>query len=273
MGRDIDFDALDKKIQEFSNKSKKAPVEFLVPELRRFFNISIISYLSWCERDFTKDFNDFFFDYALQKMENDYTCYFEREQFEKDLSRSSWWKATYAGCNAQIEHFLIGEGLAVAVQKLGFEEEYKPVREIEKSELPEKIYRYFIGIGYLYPDKDKLIVHPNMLFSQVEKTLYGGDSTFLSRDLIRCPHLHVSGSTIEEPLSDEELWAFWSDLVALSLADLPEYRFYMPRDFRSSPNKFQSTLELGRKLVPQRYIALEPKIEQFEWVLPEEKKV
>ncbi len=96
------------------------------------------------------------------------------------------------------------------------------------------------------------------------------DSSFLTRDLIRCPYHVACGG--KEPLSNEEMWGYWSDLLALTYADLPEHIHYSSEDFKD-PSKIRDSrileyLEIGRKLVPQRYVELESQIEEFDWYIP-----
>lgn len=255
----MDRKALEEKIAECSNGSRLAPKEFLLPEMRRFWNISLLEYPHFDIRE--SDFRQ-----VREMLETEYMCYFETEKFRKQCECTTWWKRTYAGCNSQIEYFLLNEGLGDAAEKLGFGEEFNPLKEIGKKELPKKIWRYLAGIGFLYPKGNRLIVHPNMLLGQNNSALSAGDSPFLTRDLIRCPyHEEHDGGILEE----NELWDYWKDLAALSIARLPECILYRVEDFRNPEkrsDKIKNHLELGKKFLPQRYIELKPKMEKFEWV-------
>jgi len=270
-----DIENIDKKIRRASQKSKKGPQEFIEPELRRFVN------LRWLLLGPEK-INNAFFDYAIEEIEQDYLCYFETEKYKSSLWPTGWWQFTYAGCNNQIERFLIENDIGEALQKLGFTEQFDPVCEMPKKELPKSILRYFIGIGYLYPSGKNVIVHPNMLIGQQRRATYSADSPFLSRDLIRCPYhsvLNDWGSAVNEEknnskLSDKELWGYWGNLVALTFGGLPEFIHYKPSYFKnqkSIKNKdLLYHLQIGKRLVPKRYTQLEPEIEKFEWNLIKE---
>lgn len=250
---------LDQKIKELSSSSTIAPQRFLEPELRRLLNTVIVVFPGAA---FIDD------DFIIYKkyLEANYSCYFTPEAFLPELNekRTYWWQSVYAGCNAQIEHFLSENKFADALEKLGFGEKIEPVKKIPKLDLNEPIRKYLIGIGYLFPSGEDLLIHPNMLYAQLGHTCYGGDSPFLTRDLIRCPYHWWN------ELKEEELWRYWKDLACLAFTDFPEYKLYFPDEFRGQKEKdaeTQQCLELGRKLVPSRYLELQPIMEQFEWVL------
>ena len=114
------IESIDKKIAYASKRSKKAPQEFLEPELRRALNIRFIS---------GPERLDGLIEYLTEEMERDYMCYFETETYKKNLKSTSWWNFTYAGLNSQIESFLIEEGLNEALEKLGLSNPLKPVHK------------------------------------------------------------------------------------------------------------------------------------------------
>ena len=253
------IEKLDGKIKSWTN-SKLAPKEFLEEELRRIINQIILKEIKWINFEkVSAYFNDNFFRRYKEELEIDFVNYFDPKNSEIIDNPLRNWKPTYAGCNGQIEWFLRENGLEENIEKL--------VRgaEIEPSELPTRLKKYFIGIGYLYPTEDKLIVHPNLQLAQIIPYFYSMDSTFLTRDLIRCPYHESNYSN----LTDKELWQYWTDLVALSMIGLIPHTLYLAEDFKTKEN-FDSFLEVGKKLTPNRYVKLEPKIEKFDWLLPEE---
>ncbi|MBI2581588.1 hypothetical protein HYV87_00480 [Candidatus Woesearchaeota archaeon] len=259
----FDLEKVDRRIKLFSRRSTKAPSDFLENELRRLTNwYMVFSRLRGDEID------AHFLSGLVESLEIEYRCYFERNKFVRKLEPSSFWKFTYAGCNGQIEGFLEEQGLDVALQKL-----YRWPKTIEKKELSDRLRRYFIGIGYLYPlDEETLAVHQNFLFGQLgtQTTFRTADSSFLTRDLIRCPY-HEAQYDREEKLSDPELWNYWKDLLALSIGRLPQYVYYSPKHLRGEedPTKLvKNRLRIGRRFAPSRYLELEPKIDIFEWYSP-----
>lgn len=261
---EIDKAGLDRKIEELANKSKDAPKEFLVPEMRRFLSMLLGRYphFMFYENDFHQ---------IMESMETEYKCYFETDNFRKECECTRWWKRTYAGCNSQIEGFLADRNLRGALEKMGFtEKEFNPKTEIGKDEIPGVIRRYLACIGFLYPADDKLIVHPNMLLGQNGHALSEGDSPFLTRDIIRCPYHEESYGGRGGRLKENELWDYWKDLATLSIARLPEHIFYDAEHFREPSKRskiIKEHLAAGRKLIPQRYVELKPKIEEFEWAI------
>jgi hypothetical protein len=264
------FDKLDAVIKKLSKTSKKAPSEFIQAELRRWANTFLVKYsgTDYAERYLADD---------VEAIEEDYACYFETNKFKRRLKQTSWWKYTYAGCNGQIEFFLDDHGLDKLLEKLGLSSPFKPVRSVPASEINEPLRRYFIGIGYLYPQGETMLLHPNALFGQKTGRM-SADSPFLSRDLIRCPYHEALHGNIGDALNDPELWQYWTDLCALTLAGLPQYTHYSPAhlrgekfivpDIRGRKRDYSPYLEYGRKLVPERYKSVGYKIENFEWVLP-----
>lgn len=292
------FEELDKKITAVSQSSAKAPAEFLEAELRRYINRDLVIFPRYCPSEnsaasFSRDVEDW--SKALdrsqergslrEKLEREYQCYFKPDDIMKELQPAFWWKSTYAGCNAQIELFLLENGLGEVTGALWAEGLAKGIGQWEEKyffggapDSPrDNLRRYLIGIGYLYPRAGgEVKVHPNLLFGQDghSATYATMDSPFLTRDLIRCPYHEVlnSGWQDDNPLSDSELWCYWKDLVALSLAQLPEYILYTTGHLRGKDNHrndvIAPALELGRKFVPQRYVELEPQIEKFEWHIP-----
>lgn len=263
------LESLDQKIKQHSQHSTKAPVEFLEAELRRKVNRYMICF-GPLEPRFS---SDRYFENNKDCIEREYQCYFEPKNFLENLQPAHWWQFTYAGCNAQIEEFLLENGFGKALETLWDVIESSPTGTISNSALPDPIRRYLIGIGYLYPSTvDTVVVHSNLLLGQLTMNApYAtGDSPFLTRDLIRCPYheVHDDIGMVTRQLSDHELWDYWKDLLALSLADFPEYDLYMSKQFRKEEPlslEQQAYLDFGRKLVPQRYIESEAKIETFEW--------
>jgi hypothetical protein len=277
---------LDQKIEQWSHTSSQAPQPFLEAECRREINRCLIIPPPIRRLDdalLDKFFPDHFFQQVLQDLEGEYLCYFAPEQFaekvQEDWRGTLEWKYVYGGCSAQIEGFLKENGLEEVMEKLGVGETFHPVQEIRKKDIPEGIRRYFIGIGYLYPEQEKLLVHPNLLMAQRTRFRYSVDSPFLSRDLIRCPYHEAYDGWGNPPLTDQELWQYWSDLVGLSLAGLPEAKLYFPKDLRNKHDRdyhmidigdrHRPLLRLGKQLVPQRYIEVQQRIEQFSWIFPE----
>ncbi|MEK6969125.1 MAG: hypothetical protein AABW48_01725 [Nanoarchaeota archaeon] len=258
-----DKSVLDQKIKEASSNSAVAPQQFLEAELRRVLNAALIRFPGIA-------FSDHNLTIYKQNLEKEYLCYFAPETFLPELNkrRTSWWQRVYAGCNAEIEYFLFENKLGEALEKLGFGEKIKPVKQIPKSELTEPIRNYLQGIGYLFPAGEDLLVHPNMLYAQLSPN-HGKDSPFLTRDLIRCPY-HACNDNYDYDhwqLNDEELWDYWKDLVCLAFTDFPEHKLYSPKDFHGEKDEItQHCLDLGRKLIPSRYLELQPKIEAFEWI-------
>lgn len=261
------LESLDQKIKKQSQHSAKAPAEFLEAEFRRSVNRDIVRF-GPLEPPFS---SNKYFENIKDIIEQEYQCYFEQEKFLKDLQPAHLWQFTYAGCNAQIEWFLRENGFGEALETLWDVIESSPTRTISNTALPHTIRRYLIGIGYLYPTTtDAVLVHPNMLLGQlgISAPYATADSPFLTRDLIRCPYLAEEYGWMSPLLSDQEQWDYWKDLLALSLAGLPEHILYRPEHFRKEkpfPSEQQAYLDCGRKLVPQRYIAQEPKIEVFDW--------
>lgn len=254
-----DKSELDLKIKELSN-SAVAPSQFLEAELRRTTNIYMAVFPG-------TTFTDTDLKIFKQELEEEYLCYFTPETFLPALNerRIKWWQRIYAGCNAQIEWFLAEHNFGEALEKLGFGEQIAPVKQIPKSELNGQIRKYLQGIGYLFPSGENLLVHPNMLYAQLGRH-HGGDSPFLTRDLVRCPY-YVCTNYFHQ-LKEEEFWDYWKDLVSLAFTDFPEYKLYLPKDFHGERDALtQQCLDLGQKLVPARYLELQPKIEPFEWIL------
>ncbi len=269
---------IDARIRAWSHKSDKAPSDFLEAECRRLANL-------WLVRGWTRDiptghrrsFDAGWFESLRKRLEWEYQAYFERDAAEKTLRPNHWWQNVYAGCNAQIEHFLIDNGFAEAAETLGWTDPWQSVRSVEKSSVPEPIWRYLIGIGYLYPEEDWLHIHPNVIRAQRDGLDQTTDSAFLTRDLIRCSHHQADAAhhwtNNSDPLSNIETWAYWSDLAALSIAWLPEHILYSVDHFRDASKRdafVQWHLDAGKKLIPQRYIELAPRIEAHEWFVPDE---
>lgn len=264
--------SIDRIISSLSSTSKIAPPEFLDAELRRMANRFII-------RDVRFGYRDSFSIKAslpemIPKLEQEYLCYFERTKFERKFQpRNDAWKFIYAGCNAQIEFFLRDHGFNKFLSAVGFTKKtYHPVREIANKKMSDTLRRYMTGIGYLYPEEDSSFVHPNLLWGQ---TRTGNiDSSFLTRDLIRCPYFEAPKLSGENTISDAKLWDYWRDLAALSTSDLPEYRCYHADQFLSGKVRPEISpyLRLGRRLVPQRYVEKEAQAEQFEWDIPPDVK-
>lgn len=250
---------LDQKIKELSSSSALAPQQFLEPELRRILNTFMVDYpgMTFVDSDLAT---------FKQNLEEEYLCYYTPETFLPTLNerRTSWLRMVYAGCNAQIEGFLLNNNFSMVLEKLGFGEKIEPVKKISKSELTEPLRKYLQGIGYLFPSGEDLLVHPNMLYAQLGRS-HGRDSPFLTRDLIRCPY-HVCSHWWGE-LKEEELWGYWKDLACLAATDYPTHKLYRPDDFHGKRDaETQQCLDLGRKLVPARYLELQPKMEAFDWV-------
>ncbi len=273
----INIGSLDQKIKRHSQHSAKAPPEFLDAELRRSINMYIA-----CNKNRIPllDF-DIYFEDVRNSLEREYQCYFETEKFMDNLQPTHWWQFTYAGCNAQIEEFLRENGFGKALETIWDVIENSPGRTIPNTALPDTLRRYLIEIGYLFPQENAVIVHPNMLFGQLttETTYATIDSPFLTRDLIRCPyHAEIqswSSSWNSVQSSDQELWGYWKDLLALSLVRIPEHFLYTPKHFRKEEplsSELQRFLDLGRKFVPARYVALEPGIEAFAWYFSNQNK-
>ncbi len=249
---------LDQKIKELSS-SALAPQQFLEPELRRILNTFLVVYPG-------TTFVDSNLAIFKQNLEEEYLCYFAPETFLSTLNerRTRWWQMVYAGCNAQIEGFLVENKLGETLEKLGFSEKINPVKKIPKSELNEPVRKYLQGIGYLFPSGEDLFVHPNMLYAQLGHS-HGKDSPFLTRDLIRCPY-HACSYRWGE-LKEEEFWDYWKDLACLAATDYPEYKLYSPENFHGKRDaETQQCLELGQKLVPSRYLELPPKMEPLDWI-------
>jgi hypothetical protein len=87
----------------------------------------------------------------------------------------------------------------------------------------------------------------------------GGDTPFLTRDLIRAPYLAVER---ERKLTGEKMWEFWRTLVTLAYAGLPEYEIPHIGD---TSGKYNEYLQHGARLVPKRYLELHPVVETFDW--------
>ncbi len=253
---------LDQKIKEVSSGSALAPQQFLEAELRRSLNTTMVMFPGI-------DFSDVSLTIYKQHLEEEYACYFTPEAFLPELNekRTNWWQMIYAGCNAQIEHFLVKNKLGEALEKLGFSDEINPVKKIPKSELTEPLRKYLQGIGYLFPAGEDLLVHPNLLYAQLGHNR-GGDSPFLTRDLIRCPYHACNYDDWWDELKEEEMWDYWKDLACLAATDYPTHKLYRPENFHGKKDEInQKCLELGRKLVPARYLELQPRMEPFEWIL------
>lgn len=276
----MSVEEIDDLIRKESTNSAKAPTEFLEAELRRYLNRNAVVYGD----GYLSSLQDWKLPSLRETLESEYQCYFEPKRFIKELKKfradPSWgWKSTYAGCNGQIEYFLEKNGFEEIFQHLWEKGIEKGMKKLEEEDffmpLPNSptdiLRRYFIGIGYFYPRRHSTIkIHPNFLFAQLgTSTTYGNmDSSFLTRDLIRCPYHETQNGMTQESLSNQELWDYWKDLVALSIGRLPEYIHYGRNDFRQQKKKrktLKKHLELGRKFVPQRYVELEPQIEKFEW--------
>lgn len=240
-----------------------APTEFMDAELRRSANILFL-------RNPEADIGRGFLEQQRILLEKEHQAYFNTLDFQKDLE-PAFWKPVYAGCNGQIEHFLIESGFEKTLDILVDAISRGPETRIPQADIPERLLLYLTGIGYLYPQDNDVLVHRNMVMAQVSPYRYSADSSFLTRDLVRCPYFEAK--SYEKLMSPEQAWQYWSDLVAMSLAGLPEHNYYYPADFKSGyvGPKLKLYLEVGRKLVPKRYIELEPGIERFNWVLPEEK--
>lgn len=265
------FGKHDVLIKEWAGKSTKAPTEFLEAELRRRVNRALMA-------SFRLDFKESHFPHVVELLESEYQCYFETDKFKQTLEPSSWWSFTYAGCNSQIQHFLIENDFKNFIDKLGFEENFNPVEKISKSELNNDVCtEYMINIGYLYPlDEEDLMVHKNLLGAQ---NLFrdGMDAYFLTRDLIRCPYFYQRDKKWKGlNLTNQQLWDYWKELVTISFGGAGGYVTYYADDFiegkgpRSRYNEdTEKYLKKGKLFVPQRYLELEPKIEKFDWILDE----
>lgn len=268
---------IDKKIKMLSKKSRKAPTEFLEPELRRLFNRDIIRY------EIKEEEIEPFLVGTLISLEEEYHYYFKQEEIITSVRPSHWWEFTYAGCNGQIEDFLTRNGFNY-IQKLlwetegGVKEGIKHLEdELSNSSLnPERVClkQYLISIGYLYPITEEAIkVHPNLLYGQraTETTFRTKDSPFLTRDLIRGPYLDITHN-FKTKLTNKERWEYWKDLLALSIARLPEEMIYSLEHFKNKKGRDMDViiprLELGRIFMPKRYTKLVPIIEPFDWYIP-----
>lgn len=248
----------DELIQERAGRATIAPPEFVASELRRA-----------CMRYYDPHFNQTllekkFYDQMGERSEQEYACYCKPEARNPRLI--SHWKSIYAGCNAQIESFLDENGFEVAFRELGFRsmrkykyavDEYVPTPYVLNTCLPDKIRLYLTGIGYLYPDGNRSIVHPNLLLAHTNTAF--GDTLFLTRDLIRAPYHAVER---ERELTGEQMWGYWRTLVTLAHSKIPEYTY--PR-IDDPPEKYAAYLEEGARLVPRRYLERDPVLETFDW--------
>ncbi|MBW2965438.1 hypothetical protein KY363_08325 [Candidatus Woesearchaeota archaeon] len=237
-----------------------APTDFMDAELRRAANMVL---LKRPDAELGKGF----LEQQRTLLEKEYQAYFNTHEFQKEL-QPGFWKPVYAGCNSQVEHFLMDSGFGQTLDLLVSAIGQGPDTRIPQKDIPERLLLYLVGIGYLYPQDNEVLVHRNMVLAQVSPYRYSADSPFLTRDLIRCPYFEAR--SYEKLMSPEQAWHYWQDLVSMSIAGLPEYNYYYPADFKSGhvDEKLKPYLELGRKLTPKRYTELEPMIERFNWVGP-----
>lgn len=264
---------LDEKIKKYSQQSVAAPPGFLEAEMRRFVNIDVIVKKSLDEIFPLRTPGDKYLASLKDDLEIEYKCYFEQnvfvEEMEKNPIRSPnfAWKHIFGDSSSEVEHFVLENGLGKIIGDLDFG---KTKKTLKRRQFPTtKLYLFLIQSGYLYPlKKGKVVVHPNLLkaYSQIRPNSW--DTPFLTRDLGRGPYY---SNSYEKPLNEKESWEYWMNLIALAKSPLSERKLYLSRDFKrlSTPQEeVLECLELGRKFVPQRYIQLEPKIEDFQWVVP-----
>lgn len=278
-----ELEVLDEKIKEYSKQSDVAPSKFLESEMRRFVNRVVIVEKSFNEMFPMRTLEDKYLARLKGDLEEEYKCYFEQKVFVKEIEEieeieqrpitfSNFdWKHIFGDSSSEVEHFVIEKGLVEILGNLDFG---KTKKILQRREFPTtELYLFLIQNGYLYPtEKGNVVVHPNLLkaYSRIRPNSW--DTPFLTRDLGRCPYLNNS---YYKPLNEEDSWEYWKDLIALARSPLRERRLYLSKDFMSfkSFNELDTPreeileyLELGRKLVPQRYIELEPKIEDFQWI-------
>ena len=243
------------------------PDEFLHNEIKRKINGNY-EIIRDEERanEFIERISPQMLEYYKKELEGEYECYFKTEEFliKRKQFNFNMWKSVFAGSNAQIERILIQEGLDSLLEGLGFYKKPSEIkREIDTKEVKsEFLKKYLIQIGYFFPSKNKLIIHPNLFFS-LDGHSYTGDSTFLTRDMIRCPY-HEWGS-----IDYKDSWRYWKDLLAFSLGQVEEYWFYHSENFYGKEKldeEHKKILEIGRKLTPKRYTSLIPEIEKFDWI-------
>ncbi len=250
------FDAV---IHERAERSTRAPADFVASELRRKY-----------ARRYNPRFDTWLLDAdncsaMADNIENEYVCYFRPEEYEPFFGDG--WKSVYAGCNAQIESFLDENGFEDVFRELGFRstrryqyriDEYVPTPHVKNSRLPDVLRLYLTGIGYLYPDGDRSIIHPNLFQAHTGSGF--GDTYFLTRDLIRAPYHAVND---ERKLTGEMMWNYWRTLVTLAHSDIPEYKY--PR-IDDAPELYGEYRAQGALFVPQRYLELKPVVETFDWL-------
>ncbi len=266
------LNTLERRIARLSRRSKLAPAEFLNSELKRFITIQQLRAILPGE---------IFPETMVECLEQEFAIYFEPETTTVKLSPS--WKYPYCGSDGVMEEPILTAGLAKVLPKLGLGyirndsvvNHYRFVDLVEAGELPNLVRRYFTSIGFLYPYNDRTLqVHGNARLAQYGTLIAASGNSFLSRNHLRVPFYEAkSQQTFSEglgtALTERELWKFWSDVLALEVSGdrQPYWRDSFHRSDKGLPlkRKLQESLELGRCLVPQRYICPEPKIEEFGW--------
>ncbi len=139
------WDRIEKRLEELDDdieglESDIAPKDFLKDEIRRIIVIRGLHEL------YNEDKNINWIDkrhlnYLQESLEDEYLCYFETERFQKitKYNKSSW-KAIYAGCNSQIESFLIENGFEEFIKSIASED-----KEIKPDEKRERAFAPFIS--------------------------------------------------------------------------------------------------------------------------------
>lgn len=270
-------ETLDARFKKWAQKSDTAPSEFVEAELRRVANMWLVR--GWTKRLFEDDhihtFPDNWCQDILAGIETEFRCYFEQEKVKKEI-RPGMWKHIYGGFDGTLEGFIHQHGFNEAAKTLGWNP-WNPVESVKSKKIPHLLRRYLIGIGYLYPQEggflqaDRVIVHPNHLRAQGKGIFNTSSIPFIPYLTSRLP-MHAAESYQEQPLTDDEMWEFFGQLVGMSMAGFPSRGPYGPREFREEPHPYAKWhLDVGAHLIPQRYIELEPKIETFEWLVPKER--
>ena len=276
MPPESELEQLDKRIRLYASQAKSADPKFIEAELRRFVNKALLYQYDNFFGDERWIPDDAYLMHYREKLEQEFQCYFEREKFAEERNPSSHfsWKSIYGASSAQVEGFAVDEGLNEVLPLLNFGKKGNVVKRrkfsSKKGKKPSRaLYYFLIQNGYLFPQGEKrAVVHTNLLNAYTGILPNSGDSHFLTRDLGRCPY---HSNSHHEPLTAEESWEYWKDLVALAMSPLYSEILYLPRHFKGEEHhrdSVQPCLELGRKLVPQRYVELEAKIEDFAWIIP-----
>jgi len=308
------LEEFDREIRRMSQGSAKAPAEFLEAELRKDLNYWLLNHGDSVLRG-TLPLPEIGSKFTITRLEENYQAYFDTQAYYRTLTNmtldpdnftiiipQNWPEPVnvdpdqpppfkelvgemYGSDKKEVKTDLVAYGLPSALRTLGFGNPFNPVKEVYSTELPEMARRYLIALGGLYPQSEKVIIHPNMILGNSGWSFIPGIQPNLNEDGLPLVQNYIKKYQNKIPRTDAELWDYFGYLLCFQIGGRQEIYAAVMSQFLKAfergneddgieldpipPEKMDRFVALGRRFVPQRYLELEPKIEKFEWYFPE----